>query len=72
MVCFVSVLLPYASDAEAGDCETQNGGHDSQMLFNDYSRKIAENVEKLIERYGEAEGFEKLKEHPEILRMGLE
>lgn len=45
---------------------TDNG----DMLFNDYSRKISENVRKLIECYGETKGYEKLKEHPEILRIG--
>lgn len=44
----------------------------SDMLFDDYSRKISESVKKLIECYGEAEGYEKLKENPEMLRMGLE
>ena len=47
---------------------TDNG----DMLFNDYSRKISENVRKLIDCYGETEAYAKLKEHPEVLRIGLD
>ena len=41
------------------------------FLFNDYSRKIPDSIRTLIELHGVAGGYEKLKERPEILRLGL-
>ena len=43
----------------------------ADFLFNDYVRDISENVEKVIDAYGERYGFVELREHPEILRFGL-
>lgn len=42
------------------------------LLFNDYSRKIQDSISALIELHGVVGGYKKLKEHPEILRLGLE
>lgn len=39
------------------------------ILFNDYSRSIPENISSLIERYGKIKGFEELKKHPEMIKI---
>lgn len=43
----------------------------ASVFFNDFSRGFDYLFVKLIEKYGKAVAFEKLKEHPEYLRWGM-